>query len=174
MSARARQPQGPQNAGLDPRSFETLADLYPEDAVFAVDAQRSIVFWSKGAEKVLGFRAEEVLGQHCLKANRCGSCMRGCGIAEHGRVREVPLVMFRPDGSSIRVKKTAQAFFDETGVFQGGVEVLRPETGPKGDDERARIEWALAREPRNMEAAAALLGMSRATFWRKRKKLGLT
>jgi len=157
----------------DHRHFETLADLYPEDAVFAVDGDRNVVFWSKGAEKVLGFRAEEVLGHHCLKANRCASCMRGCGISERGRVEDVPLTMFRPDGHSVRVRKTGQAFFDETGVFQGGVEVLRPEPESAPSDERGRIEWALQQEPRNMEAAAALLGMSRATFWRKRKKLGL-
>jgi PAS domain S-box-containing protein len=155
------------------RHFETLAEFYPDHAVFAVDADRNVVFWSRGAERVLGFRAEEVLGHHCLKANRCTTCMRGCGIAEHGRVEDVPLTMFRADGASVRVRKTGQAFFDETGAFQGGVEMLRPETEPSLDDERGRIEWAMRQEPRNLEAAAALVGMSRATFWRKRKKLGL-
>lgn len=156
--------------------FETLASLFPEDAVFAVDRNRSIIFWSDGAERLLGFQREEVLGQHCLKANRCQTCIRGCGIAEHGRVENVPLTMFRSDGETVQVRKTAQAFFDEDGTFDGGIEVLRKDArlpASPEDAERARVEWALKQTPDDLDAAARLLGVSRATFWRKRKKYGL-
>ena len=57
-------------------AFETLANLCEEAAVFVVDAAQRIVFWSDGAERLLGFARADVLGEHCLKANRCSACMR--------------------------------------------------------------------------------------------------
>jgi transcriptional regulator of acetoin/glycerol metabolism len=44
---------------------------------------------------------------------------------------------------------------------------------PHGDTESGRIREALARAQGSVGEAAALLGMSRPTFWRKRKKYGL-
>ena len=41
------------------------------------------------------------------------------------------------------------------------------------DDEARRIRDALAASHGHVGDAAALLGMSRPTFWRKRKKYGL-
>ena len=93
-------------------------------AVFVVDRDRKILLWSAGAERLLGFRALDVIGEHCLKANRCQACMSSCGLAAHGEVRDMPLVLHRADGEPARLRKTAKAFFDEAGDFAGGVEVL--------------------------------------------------
>jgi nitrogen fixation/metabolism regulation signal transduction histidine kinase len=73
------------------RLFRALTDLLPDAAVFVVDRNRAIRFWSSGAERLLGFRVDEVVGEHCLKANRCTSCMQGCGLSTHGELRDVPL-----------------------------------------------------------------------------------
>jgi PAS domain-containing protein len=70
-------------------ALHLVADLLPEAAVFTVDADRVIRTWSSGAERMLGLRADEVVGHHCLKANRCVRCIQGCGIAERGQVRVV-------------------------------------------------------------------------------------
>ena len=106
--------------------FRGLAELLPDAAVFAVDADRNIVFWSDGAERLLGFPAEDVLGEHCLKANRCHRCMVGCGIAMHGSINAQPLILYRADGVPTNVRKTARAFYEDDGGFAGGVEVLWP------------------------------------------------
>jgi len=112
---------------------DALSAALPDRAVFAVDSQRRIVWWSAGAEALLGFKADEVLGENCLTANRCAHCMVGCGIAEHGAIEGVPLSLFRADGGLVRVRKTAQAFFDEDGNFRGGLEVLSADTeAPSG------------------------------------------
>ena len=105
----------------------SLASCMTDAAVFVVDADRNVLLWSAGAEELLGYRAEDVLGQHCLKANRCQQCMMGCGIADHGFVRDVPLVLYRADGEAVRLRKTARALFDDAGAFAGGVEVLVPD-----------------------------------------------
>ena len=109
-------------------AFEALSKLMPEAAVFVVDAERNVLLWSDGAERLLGFSAAEAVGDHCLKSQRCSRCMGECGIAAHGTVDKVPLTMFRADGSRIRVRKTARAFFDDDGNFAGGIEVLFPDT----------------------------------------------
>ena len=108
-------------------AFAALADAQHNAAVFAVDSDRNVVFWSRGAEKLLGFTADEVVGSHCLKSNRCERCLGGCGIAEYGTVRDVPLVLFAADGTPVRLRKSGRAFVDADGRFLGGVEVLTPE-----------------------------------------------
>lgn len=156
-----------------------LGDLV-DAAVFMVDAERNIVFWSEGAEKLLGFRAEEVIGEYCLKANRCVSCMKGCGIGEHGEIRNVPLRMYKSDGNPVPVRKTGRAFFDDQGRFVGGLEILRLDPNLGADlstaasvGERTRIEQALEEADGHVGRAAEILGVSRATLWRKRKRYGL-
>ena len=108
-------------------AFEALAALLPNAAVFAVDGDRNVVMWSDGAQALLGFARRDVIGEHCLKSNRCHECMVGCGIAEHGNVQDVPLTLYRPDGTAVRVRKTARAFFAQDGELIGGVEVLLPD-----------------------------------------------
>jgi len=120
---------GPQDA------FAALSELMPDAAVFAVDRERNIVMWSRGAEQLLGYSAADVLGEYCLKANRCQQCMVGCGIAEYKAIRAVPLTLYKADGAALRLRKTARAFFDADGEFAGGIEVLVP--APARDDIRA-------------------------------------
>lgn len=108
-------------------SFETLVAMLPHAAVFVVDADRNVLLWSEGAERLLGFTADEVLGRHCLTSNRCPQCIKGCGIAEYRSVRDVPLMLYAEDGRPVHVRKTAKAFFDEDGSFAGGIEVLWPD-----------------------------------------------
>lgn len=105
-------------------AFTVLADLMPAAGVFVVDRDRQIRFWSRGAEKLLGFQAEHVLGQYCLRANRCPSCLAGCGIAEKGFVENSPLTLYHSDGRPLALRKTGRAFFDSDGDFLGGIEIL--------------------------------------------------
>jgi PAS domain S-box-containing protein len=156
-----------------------LGDLV-ECGVMVVDGHRNIVFWSDGAERLLGYRSEEVVGEYCLKANRCVSCMKGCGITEHGEIRNVPLRMYKSDGDHVPVRKTGRAFFDDQGRFIGGIEVLRLDPNLGADlstaasvGERTRIEQALEEADGHVGKAAQILGISRATLWRKRKRYGL-
>lgn len=124
-------------------AFRGLVDAVPDAAVFVVDAQRDVLLWSPGAERLLGYRAEEVLGRHCLTGVRCARCLGTCGIAEHGRVADVALELHRADGTPVRVRKWGTAFFDGEGRFAGGIEVLRPEARPEAHPE-ARPEVPLA------------------------------
>ena len=104
--------------------FSSFANLLGNKAVFVVNENREIIFWSRGAEKLFGFPAEQVLGHHCLKTNRCYNCMLGCGLEEYGELNDVPLVLYRSDGQALTLRKTAKAFFDSEQQFMGGIEIL--------------------------------------------------
>ena len=107
--------------------FQALVQMLPQAAVFVVDADRNVLCWNDGAERLLGFKREEVLGRYCLTANRCHQCMLGCGISEYGSVTSVPLVLLDAAGEQVRVRKTARAFFDAEQRFIGGLEILVPD-----------------------------------------------
>lgn len=56
------------------------------DGVFAVDEGQRIIFWNRGAEAILGYSSDEVLGKDCFEliqgideAGRV-SCSQSCGI----------------------------------------------------------------------------------------------
>jgi transcriptional regulator with PAS, ATPase and Fis domain len=118
-------------------AFETLAALLPDAAVFAVDAERIIVHWSPGAERLLGDPAEQAVGRMCLNAIRCRECLLGCGIAEHGTVNGYALELYRTDRRLVPTRKYAKGFFDAEGSFAGGIEVLVPTGEPVDADEGA-------------------------------------
>jgi PAS domain S-box-containing protein len=111
-------------------AFGALTELIPQAAVMVVDADRNVVLWNETAEELVGFKAEEAVGSHCLKSHRCVECMGGCGIERHRAVTDVPLKLTRADGSRVRVRKTARAFFDDEGRFAGGIELLIPDRSP--------------------------------------------
>jgi transcriptional regulator with PAS, ATPase and Fis domain len=123
-------------------AFRCLSELLPEAAVFAVDGERTVVYWSDGAEKLLGFRREEALGRLCLSSIRCRTCTLGCGIAKHREVSGFPLELYRADERWVPTKKYARAFFDDADQFVGGIEVLVPE-GPPQVEEGALDETVL-------------------------------
>ena len=123
-------------------AFRTLAELFPDAAVFAVDGERNVIHWSDGAQKLLGFTREEAIGRLCLSSIRCRTCTIGCGIAKHGTVSGFPLELYRADERWLPTKKYAKAFFDDEGAFVGGIELLVA-TGPPQVEEGGLAETVL-------------------------------
>ena len=133
-----------------------LAELQPDRAVFAVDGERRITFWSSGAERMLGYRASEVLGKSCLLAQRCHQCMVSCGLLSYGSVNQAALVLLHSDGSAVAVTKSGRSFTGEDGSFLGGVEILTRddrsgpvETSLPGD--MVAFHGLVARDPQMLE-----------------------
>ncbi len=100
--------------------------LMPDAAVFTVDKDRNISYWSDGAEALLGYKEAELKGDICLAGNQCPQCMQGCGMAEIGKIEGMPLSLLTATGSQQPVLKYAIAYTREDGEFDGGLEVLIP------------------------------------------------
>ncbi len=108
-----------------PLDLADIADL----AYFEVDADRNLVAVSPALERLTGFSAEEVLGRSCLTVNRCQECLKDCGVFRHGDVRDIPLKLFRADGTEIEVVKSGKVFRNDAGEITGAIEVVRPLSG---------------------------------------------
>ncbi len=135
MAKKKKGESGPVAIVPDPKELQVLADV-ADLAFFQVDENRDIVSVSPALERLTGFPAEEVLGRSCLTMIRCRECLRGCGVFEDKEVKDVPLTLYRADGSTIDVLKSGRAFL-EGGQVVGALETVQlasklptPSSGP--------------------------------------------
>ena len=88
-----------------------------QDGVFAVDMDQRVVFWNRSAERILGYKAEEIVGEKsCCQALRGYSeqetpvCTTNCGVILLARRREIPptgiLLTTSRDGKPIWLRIT--------------------------------------------------------------------
>jgi PAS domain S-box-containing protein len=121
----------------DPNELGVLAEI-AEVAFFQVDENRDIVSVSPALEKITGFKAEEVMGRSCLTMIRCRECLRGCSVFQDKEVRDVPLTLYRADGTTVDVLKSGRAFVEGDRVV-GALETVRlveEERRPAGNPPR--------------------------------------
>ncbi|UCF92520.1 MAG: SpoIIE family protein phosphatase [Desulfobacterales bacterium] len=121
------------------------------DGVYVCDRERRVVFWSKSAERITGWRPEEVVGRLCLEDVLCHEDKDGhrlCG-EEHcplhramvtGVITSVPLIVFARgrDGQKIPMQVTTAPIRNEAGEVIGGVETFRDVSPMLLDLERAK------------------------------------
>jgi PAS domain S-box-containing protein len=112
------------------RALSTLAELM-ENAIVAVDAEGQILLWSRGAERLLGFSSEQVLGKLCSSVIRCRERDVRDSVAQEGKIDDVSIELDHAKGGTVRVRRSARAFFDAQGRFAGALEIFRPETEPE-------------------------------------------
>jgi PAS domain S-box-containing protein len=100
------------------------------EGVFTVDEEMKITSFNEAAEKMTGWRQEEVLGKPCkavFKSNICGnSCALSTATANNCNVlidRDVYIT--RKDGSSFPVRISATPLINEDSRIIGGVEIFR-------------------------------------------------
>ena len=108
-------------------ALEALTDLLDVGAIYGVDGEGRVLFWSRGAERLLGFSHEQILGQPCRLAIRCADGRPYCCVSEHGSIKDAAVELERADGGKVRVRRSARAFFDPAGQFAGALEALWPE-----------------------------------------------
>ena len=108
--------------------IDALTELVDAGAVFAVDATGCLLFWSKGAEKLFGLPAEDVLGKSCIEALGCDDEHDPCGLAEQGIIKAQRVNLKCKNGRAITCYRTARAFFDAEGHFAGALEFLQPQS----------------------------------------------
>ncbi|MBI2935794.1 MAG: PAS and helix-turn-helix domain-containing protein [Chloroflexi bacterium] len=68
-----------------------LNSLVSMDGVFAVDAEQRIMFWSKSAQRLLGYRSQDVMGKRCYElvggrdSRNYRFCRRNCPVIANAR-----------------------------------------------------------------------------------------
>lgn len=96
-----------------------------------VDKEGNILFFNKAAEKMTGFRMEEVLGRQCtiLNTSTCVTSIddikqRDCKLFDTGCVTNKKCLIRSKDGREIHLLKNAVVLKDEKGKVIGAVEAM--------------------------------------------------
>jgi PAS domain S-box-containing protein len=106
--------------------FETM-----RDGLMIVDKDGNIVFFNRAAEKITGYRKEEVTGQQCsiLDSDTCvvltdEGRKKDCGIFKTGSLKNKKCRIRANDGRAVYLLKNATVLRDENGEMIGAVESM--------------------------------------------------
>jgi diguanylate cyclase (GGDEF)-like protein/PAS domain S-box-containing protein len=132
---------------LGPESFKNIIDnLY--DGLYMVDNNKIITYWNRAAEKISGYRAEEVLGRSCADnilthTDSSGNslCTGLCPLAStilDKISREDQIYMHHKDGHRVPVSVRISPLTDEIGQVVGGVEIFTDISNHKNNELRIR------------------------------------
>jgi len=118
---------------------EVLDNLY--DGVYFLDLQRKIFFWNKGAERITGYPAADVMGRSCADDILCHVdkqgrhlCRDGCPAAEvlnDGQRREAEVYLLHKNGYRKPVRIRVAPIQDTSGQIVGAMEIFSDDTSPE-------------------------------------------
>jgi len=109
-----------------------IDNLY--DGVYFVDINRLITYWNKGAERITGYRAQDIIGQYCHAnildhVTDCGEhlCAEGCPLMatiKDGEPRESEVHLRHAEGHRVSVLVRTSPMYDSQNRIIGAVEVF--------------------------------------------------
>ncbi len=99
------------------------------DGVFTVDKNWRISTFNKAAEKITGWKREEVIGKSCSEVFHSSICGHNCAIAESlysgKQVSNRSIKIIDKNGNEVPVSISAAPLTDHDGNIIGGVETFR-------------------------------------------------
>lgn len=108
------------------------------DGVYFVDPERRILYWNKGAERITGFLAQEIIGARCQDdilqhVNEAGTslCKNACPVLhcmKDGRPRQAQVYLHHKDGHRVPVLIRTTPVRDAQGKIIGAVEIFSDNT----------------------------------------------
>ncbi|WP_290818794.1 PAS domain S-box protein [Halovivax sp.] len=129
------------------RRFETLVDAVEEYAIFMLDPEGTVVSWNDGAERIKGYDADEILGEHLSRFYTDED--RADGMPERNLAKARALGTIEEEGW--RVRKDGSQFWAnmtittirEDGELRGYAKVTRDLTDRREREEQLRREHDL-------------------------------
>lgn len=111
------------------------------DGVYFVDRDSKITYWNKGAERISGYTAEEVLGKSCaanllVHVDTQGKqlCLGGCPLAQtimDAQPREAEVFLHHKNGHRVPVSVRISPMLDHSGGVIGAVEIFSDGTSKR-------------------------------------------
>jgi len=115
------------------------------DGLYLVDSDRKITYWNPAAEKITGFKSEEVLGKSCadgilvhVDEQGCCLCDRDCPLkdaAEKGTSCEGEVFFRHSMGYRVPVTVRTRPLTDDAGRARGAVSIFRESQSAGASDE---------------------------------------
>jgi len=137
--------------GFEQVGAREILDALP-DGAYITDPDRKILFWSRAAERITGWPAQEVASHRCadnilVHVDKDGHPLCGdehCPLRRAmvtGVISEEPLLVFaqHKQGHRIPVEVSVAPLRDPLGRTVGGIEVFRDLTGMMEDLRRAKV-----------------------------------
>lgn len=157
------EPQGATDERDGGELLRLLIDNVKDYAIFRLDPHGNIASWNLGAERIKGYTAREIIGQHFSifyprQDVAAGKCEFELEVAvREGRFEEEGW-RIRKDGSTFWASVVITALWDETGTLRGFGKVTRDLTS-RLLAEQERIQRARAEEgERRKEEFLAIMG----------------
>src|SRR5215212_1636011 len=139
--------------------FRLLVEGVKDYAIFMLDPEGYVTTWNKGARRIKGYEAEEIVGEHFSVFYTDEDTERGypeevlCLAAADGHYEEEG-IRVRKDGSTFWASVVVTALRDEEGELRGFAKVTRNITARKEAEEQERL---LAQERAARERATDIL-----------------
>ncbi len=158
-------------------AFRLLVDTVQDYAIFMLDRRGNVASWNRGAQRIKGYTAAEIVGQHFSRfypedAVACGHPGNGLDIAaREGRFEEEGWRV-RKDGTTFWASVVITALRDARGRMRGYAKVTRDMTDRKRHEEALRLA-NVTLESRVIERTEAL-ARANADLARKEEWLRVT
>ncbi len=138
------------------RRFQLLIDAVTEYAVFMLDPTGMIISWNTGAERIKGYSAAEIIGEHFSRfytedARKEGLPQAALKAAEQTGKYEAEGRRCRKDGTTFMASVVINAIRDASGRLIGFAKITRDITEKKATEEQLR-------QAQKMEAVGHLTG----------------
>ena len=128
------------------------------DGIYFVDMNKKITYWNRGAERLSGYKAYEILGSSCsdgilVHVDEQGNnlCDSGCPLhetLEDGKERMGELYIHHREGHRLPVEISVTPFSSPDGKMIGAIEVFRDNSAHMQDkDSIKQLEKASLLDP---------------------------
>lgn len=127
-------------------------------AIFTVDCDKVITSWNLVAERITGYAANEMIGNHCFLFAQA-PCNETCGLFGGGN--EIKPIMGKEctirhkNGAILHIMKNADLLRDDQGRIVGGIECFEDVTRHR--QSALALQWEVALNSRLVQLAQAIL-----------------
>ena len=112
------------------------------DAIIGLDADHNVISWNAGAQSMLGYKAEEIVGRSASELvapeRRDRAQENREYLARGGTLSNYETLLLRKDGQRVHVSLSSSHLKDEAGAPMGYVTVVRDLTESKRAEEALR------------------------------------
>ena len=140
-----------------------LIDAISDYAIYMLDADGVVTSWNSGAERLKGYRADEIVGQHFARFyteedRQAGVPQQGLDVARRDGRSEIEGWRVRKDGSRFWAHANIQAIRDDDGDVVGFAKITRDRTEPHEAQQALDEARQALFQSQKMEAVGQLTG----------------
>jgi PAS domain S-box-containing protein len=148
---------------LGERQFRILVESVTDYAIYMLDANGHVTSWNTGAQRIKGYSADEILGQHFSRFytesdRRNGVPQQALETAVREGKYESEGWRVRQDGSQLWINAVIHLMRDDDGELIGFAKVTRDITERRKQQEALEKAQAAFTQAQKMEAVGQLTG----------------